>query len=268
LQPSAIITLTTDFGTRDAYVAAMKGVILTINPAARIVDISHEVTPGHISEAAYLLREVLPCFPVGTIHTVVVDPGVGGPRRGLVVKTPDGFCVGPDNGVLAPALKNGAQTLAYELLNTVFFRQPVSATFHGRDIFAPTAGHLSLGCLPADLGPRVHDPVILPSLEPLVQAGRVAGRIVHIDRFGNLITNIHRRHLAQLASTAERLVRCGRWSVSGLARTYSDGVEGQLLALVGSSGFLEIAVNRGQASDRIRQDVPAPLGLTVEVLAP
>ncbi len=189
----AIITLTTDFGLDDIYVGIMKGVILSINPACTIVDITHAVTPRDIAAGAFALESSCPYFPAGAIHMAIVDPGVGSGRRALVVETERSLFVGPDNGIFSFALSAPGLKAVYALTSTDYFLPDMSATFHGRDIFAPVAAHLSKGVQPEHMGRRIDDPVILPQAVPVMRgAGILEGCIVHIDRFGNLITNISR----------------------------------------------------------------------------
>ena len=259
---AAIITLTTDFGLTDAYVAEMKGVILSVNPEAKLVDICHAIRPQDISQAAFVLSTACKSFPRGTVHVVVVDPGVGSERRAIILRTPRADFVAPDNGVLsyviqessaAPVdgnsgcrqvgLEPGLQAVA--ITRSQFWRSPVSPTFHGRDIFAPVAARLSLGFPPADFGETVTSVRVLPLPHPYrAPDGALVGHIIHVDGFGNLITDIKD---GDLPRTREALtVSVGGRQIPGLSRTYAEG-EG-LLALIGGSGHLEISVKEGSAS--------------------
>jgi hypothetical protein len=254
----SIITLLTDFGTSDPYVGVLKGVILSINPDVALVDISHAVTPQNIEEGAFLLATALPYFPRGTIHVAVVDPGVGTQRRALALVTPEATIVGPDNGLLSAALPDDARSrarpgparvplppgfAAYALADPKYFRHPVSATFHGRDVFAPVAAHLSLGLAPRALGPAVRDVLALPPFRAVVHAdGSLAGRVLHVDHFGNLITSVRGEQIRSSRVTVQVLGH----TVHGLASTYAHS-EG-LTALIGSSGFLEIARSGASAA--------------------
>ena len=240
----AVITLTTDFGTRDTYVAEMKGVILSIFRDVQLVDITHEVTPHDVLEGALALEAAAPRFPATTIHVAVVDPGVGTARRGLAVASRDQMFVGPDNGLFTPFLGT-PDWRAFELRAAEFRRTEVSRTFHGRDIFAPAAAHLARGVEPARLGPPVTDPLRLAWPEPRVGAGTVRGAIVHVDRFGNLVTSIHADAIGPLGAGVT--VRVAGRSLP-LVRTYGDLRRRGLGALVGSSNRLEIAVNTGSAA--------------------
>jgi len=247
-----LITLTTDLGTRDAYVGVMKGVILGINPDAVIVDLCHEVEPQDIREAAFLLRVSVPYFPKGAIHVVVVDPGVGTKRRLVLVVSPLGRFLAPDNGVLSYVLVEGGFE-AYELNNSRYWLSPVSSTFHGRDILAPVAAHLSQGVSARKLGRKVDGLVSFPIPVPEKTPGSVRGEVLHIDRFGNLITNIREGDLP-----AGRLwIEVAGRSIRKLSLNFEGGRG--LLALVGSSGCLEIAVKNGSAARLLKVKVSEPV---------
>ena len=243
-----IITLTTDFGEASPYVAAMKGVILSINPQIQLVDISHDVPPQDIIEAAWLLRTAYRYFPAGTVHLVVVDPGVGSNRRAIAVRAFDSYFVAPDNGVLFWALRD-ASIDAVELTNRDYFRSEVSATFHGRDVFAPVAAHLAAGMPLEALGRAVLDPVRLDIPEPLVTPGQIRAHVAHIDRFGNLITSIDVSLLDAFAPDRRALaIQIAGHRITGIATTYSDASPGELLALIESTGLLEIAAREASAA--------------------
>ncbi len=263
----AIITLTTDFGLADGYVAAMKGVVLGINPEARLVDICHSVRPQNVSQAAFVLSTVYEFFPQRTIHLVVVDPGVGTGRRAIILRTPKADFVAPDNGVLSYVIRQssvkpvdinqlelgpGLESVA--ITNSQFWRSPVSATFHGRDIFAPVAAHLSLGLPLADFGESITSLMVLPLPHPYqAPDGTLVGHVRHIDNFGNLITNIKGSDLPQKAQTLA--IEVGNKVIPGLSLTYGTGEE--LLALIGSSGYLEISLKEGDASHFLKAEVGA-----------
>ena len=256
----AIITFTTDFGQTDGYVAAMKGVVLSINPEAVVVDICHSIQPQNIPQAAYILSTVYECFPERTIHLVVVDPGVGTERRAIILRTPHADFIAPDNGVLSYVIRHyatgpvesgryrleaGESLEAISITRPEYWRSPVSATFHGRDIFAPVAAHLSLGRQPSDFGEPADSLVVLPATGPeQLNDGTLTGHIRHIDSFGNLITDIRSSDLPK--NYPELTVEVAGQSINGITRTYSDGKG--LLALIGSSGYLEIALPNGSAS--------------------
>jgi len=259
---AAIITLTTDFGLTDAYVAEVKGVILGINPEAKIVDICHSIRPQDISQAAFVLSTAYKFFPQKTVHVVVVDPGVGSERRAIILRTPQADFVAPDNGVLsyviqeslaAPVdnntgcrqveLEPGLQAVA--ITRSRFWRSPVSPTFHGRDIFAPVAARLSLGVPPVDFGEEVTSVRVLPLSRPCrAPDGALVGHIIHVDGFGNLITDIRDDDLPLVREAV--IIDVGGRRILGLSRTYAEG--GGLLALIGGSGYLEISVKEGNAS--------------------
>jgi len=259
--PRPLITLLTDFGARDAYVASMKGVILSLNPAANLVDLSHEVPPQDVRAGALILAAAAPYFPPGAIHLAVVDPGVGGHRRALAARCQEQFWVGPDNGVFHLIFSRAPALTLVSLENPAYFRPRVSATFHGRDIFAPVAAHLSLGVDLDRFGPRIADPVSLAFPEPEFGPEAVRGEIIAVDRFGNLVSNLPAADLAAWLGEARLHLRAGALRLQGLARTYADATPGEFLALEGSHGFLEIACALDHAARRLR----AGVGLAVEI---
>jgi S-adenosylmethionine hydrolase len=242
----SIITLLTDFGSQDYFVGAMKGSILSINPAASVVDITHEIPPQDVRAGAFNLLAAYKDFPAGTIHIGVVDPGVGSARRGIVISCAGQFFVGPDNGLFSWICEREGSFRAVELSNEKFFRYPVSRTFHGRDIFAPVAAALSNGVAVAEFGPVIDDLIRLESLAPATaDEGSIEATIIHIDRFGNCITNLAREHFGAGA----RLVVSDH-EVSAFREFFSEG-EGDgdaLFCLVGSAGFLEIAARNSSAA--------------------
>lgn len=242
-----IITLTTDFGNRDHYVGSMKGVIYTINPDVTITDITHEIPAHDVFSAAFTLKSFVPYFPKEAIHIVVVDPGVGSIRKPIVLEADEKFFVGPDNGVFTYVILESESFRAYEISNPKYFLSRVSFTFHGRDIFAPAAAHLSLGVSIGDLGKRLTNPFMLEIKEPDIGEGQIIGEVIYEDTFGNLITNIP----GSMVDSNSRLCVCDI-VINGVCKSYSDASEGELLAVIGSSGFLELSVNRGRASDLIK----------------
>lgn len=240
-----IITLTTDFGTRDGFVGVMKGVILGINPHVTLVDITHEIEPQNIAQGAFILANAVPYFPPNTIHLIIVDPGVGSARRALAAQVDATFFVAPDNGVLSFVLR--PSSFVVSVTNPAYFLPRVSTTFHGRDIFAPVAAHLSLG-VPLDaLGTRLDDWVQLASERATRHDDRIIGRVVYIDRFGNAITNIGEDMLRGL-DRARLMVHIGAHTLRGIRTTYADASPGEALALVSSSWHVEIAVREGNAA--------------------
>jgi S-adenosylmethionine hydrolase len=240
-----VITLLTDYGTRDIYVGVVHGVILGIAPSASVVDLSHEVAPQAVSEAAFLLDSAAPYFPWGTIHVSVVDPGVGTERRIVCARTARATYLAPDNGLLARVLERDPPAHLVSVENAAYFLPKVSTTFHGRDIFAPVAAHLANGLDPRVLGPEVRELNPLPMPRPReVTPGVLAGEIIHVDRFGNLVTNIGEPFAARAESAA-----VGERRVEGpVCRAYGDREEGEPLLIFGSSGFLEISINGGDAA--------------------
>lgn len=245
-----IITLISDFGLVDGYTACMKGVILRIAPDATLVDISHEIAPQDIRSAAFVLFTSYGCFPQGTIHLAVVDPGVGTERKAIAVRSRSGFFIGPDNGVFSLMLAKETDWEARSLENEGLWQKPVSATFHGRDIFAPVAAHLAIG-LSFDLVGSVCAPADLEWSSPIVGGDKIKGEIVHVDRFGNCISNVTRGHLEVAAPLEKWSVRAGSIEIPAILNTYGGSRPGTALALVGSSGFIEIAVNQGSAAKRL-----------------
>ena len=232
------ITLLTDFGTADYFVGAMKGAILSINPQAVIVDITHEIPAQDVAAGAFTLLAAFDTFPERTVHVAVVDPGVGSERRPIVVSAGNHLFVGPDNGILTYIYDRDSSFEAFHITDEKYFRNPVSTTFHGRDIFAPVAAALSTGSDPAALGPQILDPIrLFKSMEP---------QIIHIDRFGNLITNITRDQFKE----ARRLLLNGTL-ISAQRNFFGENV-GEIdepFLIWGSAGFLEIAVNGGSAAE-------------------
>ncbi len=242
-----IITLLTDFGYSDPYVGSMKGVILEINPDATIVDISHDVVPQNIHEAAFILNRAYPFFPKGTIHVVVVDPGVGSSRSIIGVKTDSYVFLAPDNGVLKYVFENHS-AVVHQITNRNYFRKKVSQTFQGRDIFAPVAAHLSIGVPLDTLGQSFENYTKGTVPKPVAGDKKISGEIIHIDRFGNGITNIDRN---QLTSLNQIRIRVKTIMIRGLSTNYADVPTGKPLALIGSGDTLEISVHQGNASQQL-----------------
>jgi len=248
--PYPFITLLTDFGTHDAFVGIMKGVIFGIAPEARLIDLSHHVPPQDILTGALQLRSAAPFFPHGTIHVAVVDPGVGSQRRAVVVQTHDAFFVGPDNGLLSLAAPSESIVRIVHLTNSQYFLPRRSHTFHGRDVFASVAAHLSRGVPPEDLGPGIDalEQLTLPVVERT--DSQLTGKVIAIDHFGNLITNITEADL--LPFSRETLcVSIGWTQILGVIPTYAMVPAGSFAALVNSWGMLEIAVRNGSAAQRL-----------------
>ena len=244
----SMITLTTDFGLEDPYVGAMKGVILSINPRVRLIDIAHQLPAHHTVRAAFLLREVCPRFPPGTIHVAVIDPGVGGQRRPVLLKIEERFYVGPDNGVFGLLLEDFTLQGACRLDNREFFLPSVSQTFHGRDVFAPVAAHLATGIPPASFGPTITDPVRQPFPSPHEEAAELRGQVVWVDRFGNCITNLADEVVSRWARGASYVIQAASKRMTQICTSYESIPKGEALALFNSLGFLEIACNQAPAN--------------------
>ena len=243
----AIITLTTDFGLQDAYVGSMKGVILSINPHVRIVDITHELPAHRILPAAYLLREACPRFPPGTVHVAVVDPGVGGQRTPLLLEIDDRFYVGPDNGIFGLLIEDLPFQGAWRLEEREHFLHSVSNTFHGRDVFAPVAAHLAAGTPPDAFGPATADPSSLSLPAHHEETGTLRGQVVWIDRFGNCITNLTDKVVSQWARGTSFTVHTISKKIAEISTTYESTPEGEALSLINSLGYLEVACNQARA---------------------
>ncbi|GLI33117.1 SAM hydrolase/SAM-dependent halogenase family protein [Desulforhabdus amnigena] len=256
-----VITLLTDFGIEDGYVASLKGVILGLCPEAALVDISHSVPPQDVRAGAFLLSTVYRDFPKGTIHLAVVDPGVGTERRGLALQTGSYQFVGPDNGLFSLVIEGKQDLQAYSLENPVYWRPEVSNTFHGRDIFAPVAAHLACG-VPIDLlGPSC-TPIVADWVSPSKNETGLRGEVIYIDHFGNCITNVTAEHIEGFIDRKQCIVRVAQRMIPGISKTYAEAAEGEageVLALVGSSGHLEIAVNRGSAAKNLKIPVGEPI---------
>jgi S-adenosylmethionine hydrolase len=251
---SGIITLTTDFGEADPYVAMIKGVILSINPDARIVDTTHQVRAGSIQEGASIIREAYGYFPSGSVHVGVIDPGVGGKRRAIAMMCDNHFFVGPDNGLFWPVMETQEQVDVIHLTKKRYWMDRISIVFHGRDIFAPVAAHLSLGADPFLLGEPVDNPSTLAYPLPSRNNSDLVGEVIRVDHFGTIITNITREHLSSSLTSKGLIIRIGSLVLEKISTTYSDVPEGQPVALIGSSGNLEIAVNRGRAMDYLGKE--------------
>ncbi len=257
-----ILTLTTDFGVADHYVGAMKGVILDICPQADIVDITHEVTPFEIPEGAYLIAQAYRYFPKKTVHVVVVDPGVGTARRPILMEAAGQYFVAPDNGVLSMIYSREKHKIRL-IANDRYFRKPVSRTFHGRDIFAPVAAHVCAGVPPARMGKLIAD-YLRPAFEKPQRTGKRTwnGRILKIDRFGNIITNLHVDDFPDL-ERRDFVMTIGPREISVLARNYAEAGQGELFVIVGSSGYLEVSVSQGSAARQIGCETGAAAELSV-----
>ncbi len=253
MKKSNVIALLTDFGLKDHYVGVMKGAILRINPEARIIDVSHDIDSQNVLDAYFLLSNTYHYFPDGSIFVTVVDPDVGTDRAILAVRTDRYLFLAPDNGILGFLARKKEIRGMVRVTNPKYFLHPVSDTFHGRDIFAPVAAHLSRGVGLGKLGPKAEAMVRIQ--EPVPHVGRegvIVGEVISIDRFGNLITNIPGDRLSA-ADVIE--IRTGRHAIRKLSRSYTAGRRGEVIALVGSTGNIEIAVNRGDAREKTGMNV-------------
>lgn len=252
--PRPIITFTSDFGQQDWFVGVVHGVILGIAPEAHVVDLHHGISPGAVARGAFVLEAAAQDFPAGTIHLAVVDPGVGTDRRALAVSARGQLWVGPDNGLLEWALAS-PDAQVHSLTEEQWFRRPVSRTFHGRDVFAPVAAHLARGVSVASFGSRVLNPIRLAQHPPVLRNGTLEGRVVAIDRFGNALTDLTAETLASAFGTAtsdeQYEITLLERTIQGLARSYGDAPVGTLVAILGSSGRVEIAQVGGHAAERL-----------------
>ena len=244
-----IITLTTDYGTSDHLVGVLKGVILKVNPEATIVDITHAVTPFDLLDGALAIASAYPYFPPRTIHVVVVDPGVGTERRPLLVSGQNQYFIAPDNGVLSGVFEKEQNFLVRQLTSEHYFLQPVSKTFHGRDVFAPVAGWLSKHWQPASMGEEITDFKRFALPKPKDADGGLKGVVLKVDSFGNLMTNFRVEDLpVETAETGELQLQVGTHAIKRFVPTFASGNAGEAVAFAGSSGYVEIAVNKGSAS--------------------
>jgi S-adenosylmethionine hydrolase len=246
-----IVTLLTDFGLRDHFVSAMKGVMLSINPELKFVDISHLVPPQDVRSGAFTLSQAYAYFPSRTIHVAVVDPEVGTSRKAIAVTARDQFFVAPDNGLLTYVLEREAGAVAYEITSGDFFRQPVSATFHGRDVFAPVAAWISCDTPIHQMGAVLKQPVRfdIPGLKRM-RGGRIEAAVLAVDQFGNLVTNLKPDDLPAADGRSCKIVAGGR-EISGFRSTFADGKPGEIFVVPGSTGYLEIVVRNGSAASEL-----------------
>ncbi len=258
--PRPIITLTTDFGHSDHFVGTMKGVILSILPTAEVVDITHDVTPFGIREAAFVIAQAYAYFPRRTVHVVVVDPGVGTARRPILVEAAGQFFVGPDNGVLSMVYSREKHR-ARHITNEKYFLKEVSHTFHGRDVFAPVAAHLRKGVPASRFGKLIQDH-LKPSFDKPVRTGKRywSGSVLKIDRFGNLITNLRLEDFPELRERPFQMT-AGMLSVYRLVSSYAEGKPDELVLVPGSSGYLEVACNQASAAQKLRCAAGSPVEL-------
>jgi S-adenosylmethionine hydrolase len=258
-----IITLTTDFGLTDHFVGVMKGVILGIQPAAQMIDISHGVQPFEIADGAFTIAQAYRYFPKKTIHVVVVDPGVGSARRPLLAEMAGQYFIAPDNGVLSMIFAREKPKVRH-IASDRYFLHPVSRTFHGRDVFSPVAAHLASGVTPAKFGRRIEDYLCASFYEPAQTGKRTwTGTILKADHFGNLATNFHIDKFPAIRTHAFSL-RVGSRTITRLALTFSECAPGELFVMAGSSGYLEVAVSQGSAAIALGCGAGSPVKLTID----
>lgn len=263
-----IVTFTTDFGLIEHYVGAMKGVVATINPAVQLVDITNSVQSFDILDGAIAISQAYSYFPPETVHMVIVDPGVGGTRRPIVAKAGVHVFVAPDNGVLSLVYDREEAISVRHITAEHYFRQPVSSTFHGRDVFAPVAGYLSKGVELAKFGDEIADYVRFAAPKPKSLApNHWKGLVLKIDKFGNLITNITPKDIPQLfqAPGTGFKIMVGKAEISKIRPNYADGPQGEIFGLLGSSGFLEISMNRGSAARVAGAEKGAEVGVSIDL---
>src|SRR5271157_4082235 len=267
MSETRIVTFTSDFGLSDPFAGIMRGVVLNIHPETTVVDICHAVASFDVLEGAWTIAQAYRFFPPRTVHVVVVDPGVGGTRRPIIVETDDYIFVAPDNGVLTLVEAREPKFTVRHITAERYFLQPVSQTFHGRDVFAPLAGWLSKGVAPAEFGPEISDYVRLP-LPAVERVGdnHLRGVVLKVDKFGNLITNISEQDAPALfgtSSPAVSILICE--TIARLRHSYAEGEDGEVFAIVGSSGYLEIAVRQESAADKLGAGAGTPVELVIQV---
>jgi len=264
---SRIVTFTTDFGLQDHYVGTMKGVVLNINPDAELVDISHSVQAFDVLDGALTITQAYRYFPSETIHLVVVDPGVGSARRPIVVTTERHVFVAPDNGVLSLVYERESRLSVRHITSEHYFLQPVSATFHGRDIFARVAGYLSKGVEPAKFGEEITDFVRFAAPKPkAINERMLRGVVLKVDKFGNIVTNITPQDAPALfqSNPPKFKIMVGAQEVNELKAAYAEGAPGKVFAIVGSMGYLEVAANRASAAEILGAKKGLEVGVILE----
>jgi len=258
-----VITLTTDFGVQDHYVGAMKAVLLSISEKARLVDISHQIPPQDIMAGAWVVRNSAMLFPPNTVHLVVVDPGVGTNRKPIAIKIKDQYLVGPDNGIFS-LITDQYDYKGVELTNPEFWRADQSSTFHGRDIFAPVAAHLSNGVKMSELGQPIEKLETYRWAVPISDRDGVQGWVVHIDHFGNLISNIPESMIRDAVGGGDLKIYVGNTIFDTVVNTFGDVPDGEPAAYIGSSGVLEIAINKGDAREMLGVEKGAQISIVVQ----
>ncbi|MDX1591991.1 MAG: SAM-dependent chlorinase/fluorinase [Balneolaceae bacterium] len=263
MQQPPIITLTTDFGLQDHYVSAMKGVMLGITDNVRFVDVSHQIPPQDIMAAAWVVRNASICFPPGTIHLVVVDPGVGTDRDPIALKIKNQIFVGPDNGIFS-LIADEYDYEAWKLTNREFWAGNPSNTFHGRDLFSPVAAHIANGVPLSDLGERITKLVTYRWAVPITDSDGVQGWIIHIDRFGNLVSNIPEEMIRDTIGKSRFRIYAGNTILNEIVSTFNSVPDGEPVAYIGSSGTLEIAINKGNAQEMLGVQKGAQVSIFIQ----
>ena len=261
-----LITFLSDFGSKDPYVAEMKAVILSICPEAHITDISHQIEKFNIHMGAFVLASAAPYFPVGTVHVAVVDPGVGTKRRPLIVETKRCFYVGPDNGLLMLSAQKEGINHVYNISNPHYMLPTISGIFHGRDIFAPAAAYLAKGCVPSKFGPEAHDYLIPGFAKPRMRESVVFGEVLYVDDFGNVVSNISTKDLEKAGIKENCLLDVKfRKKVLKLkfCSAYGEVPIKASLVLIGSSDFLEVSINQGNASEALKVKIGDPVSVSL-----
>jgi len=261
-----LITLLSDFGVKDPYVAEMKAVILSICPEVRIIDISHQIEKFNVRMGAFVFASAVPYFPMGTVHVAVVDPGVGTKRRPLIVEAKRYFYVGPDNGLLMLSAQREGTRHVYNISNPHYMLPTISRTFHGRDIFAPAAAHLAKECVPSKFGPEIHDYLIPRFAKPRMRKGGLLGEVLYIDDFGNVVSNISTKNFEKVGIKEGCLLYVKfRKRVLKLkfCSAYGEVPVKAPLMLIGSSGFLEVSVNQGNASATLKVKIGDPIWVSL-----
>jgi len=261
VRANGIVTLTTDFDVRDSYAGVMRGAVLSVNPRASVVDITHGIPAHNILHASFTLANAIGFFPEGTIHCAVVDPGVGGKRKDIAIRTPRYFFVGPDNGIFSIAVAHEKDLDIREVKNPAYIRGVVSKTFHGRDIFAPCAGMLSKGASFTDVGPPLKTIEMLSYPEPVVRGGMMTGVVLSVDSFGNMVTNIKKDRFRPFIEKHRYEIYFATERFDEVSETYEDKPPGTPLVVIGSAGYLEISMSSGNAADYFM----ASVGSTISV---
>jgi|SRR5699024_6944216 len=258
-----IITLTTDFGLKDYYVSAMKAVMLGIAPEVRLIDVSHDIPSQDIMAGSWVLKNSAMLFPSSTVHTVVIDPGVGTERKAIALQLEDQYFVGPDNGIFSLLTANRPYK-AVRLTKEEYLRRGPSDTFHGRDIFAPAAAHLSRGVDLTNLGEPVNELVSYRWMQPIADKDGLEGTVIHIDKFGNLITNISKSLIEEVIADEEVKLYVGNVILDNIATTFGDVAEGEPVAYIGSAGMLEVGINQGNAKQMLGVQKGAQLSIVLQ----